>query len=150
MRIVVQRVRHGRVELPVEARAAGEIGQGLVLLVGVQRGDDAAVAEWCARKLAGLRIFEDGGGKMNLSIAEVAGARVLAVPNFTVGCDIGRGRRPSFDAAMAPEAAEGLFEGFVATLRDEDIAVETGVFGAEIRVELVNDGPVTFVIEHPR
>ncbi len=147
MRVVVQRVAEASVTLPREGDVSGQIGPGLVAMVGLQQGDTGATLEWMAKKLVQLRIFPDVEGKMNLSVLEVPHAKVLLVPNFTVGCDIGTGRRPSFDAAMPPDAAREAFQRFVEKIAEKGIGVEAGVFGAEMHVRLCNDGPVTFVIE---
>lgn len=147
MRIVVQRVIEASVTLPREDDVSGRIGPGLLAMVGLQRGDTVPILEWMATKLLQLRIFPDAEGKMNLSVLEVPNAQVLLVPNFTVGCDVGKGRRPSFDAAMQPDEARGTFDVFVEKCSGKGIGIETGVFGAEMHVRLCNDGPVTFVIE---
>jgi D-tyrosyl-tRNA(Tyr) deacylase len=128
------------------AEGRAEIGRGLVVFAGIEAGDDEDVIAWCAKKIASLRIFEDAEGKMNLGLAEVEGA-VLAVSQFTLAGSIERGRRPSFDRAMAPEGARPLFERFVALLRSEGLRVETGFFRSHMAVELINDGPVTFVLD---
>ena len=122
------------------------IGKGLLLLVGLEVGDTEAVCAWMAAKVAGLRVFEDADGKMNRSLTE-AGGRVLVVSQFTLAGSVARGRRPSFDQAMAPEPARFLVDRFVALLRGEGVEVETGFFQEHMAVSLVNDGPVTFVIE---
>jgi len=116
-------------------------------MVGLQRGDTDPTLEWMANKLMQFRIFPDAEGKMNLSVTEVPGAQVLLVPNFTVGCDVGKGRRPSFDAAMPPDAAREMFNVFAGKFAGKGVGVETGMFGAKMHVRLCNDGPVTFVIE---
>lgn len=149
MRIVVQRVSEARVTLPREGDVSGQIGHGLLAMVGLQRGDTDATLGWMADKLMQLRIFPDAEGKMNLPVTDVPGAQVLLVPNFTVGCDIGKGRRPSFDAAMQPDAARAMFSTFSGKFAGKGVGVETGVFGAKMHVRLCNDGPVTFVIESP-
>lgn len=147
MRIVVQRVTEASVTLPREGDSSCQIGHGLLAMVGLQRGDTDATLEWIANKLLQLRIFPDAEGKMNLPVLEVPDAQVLLVPNFTVGCDVGKGRRPSFDAAMPPDAARGMFDVFAGKFAGKGVGIETGVFGAEMHVRLCNDGPVTFVIE---
>lgn len=139
MRAVVQRVASASVT--VDGEVAGAIGRGLLVLLGVHEDDDEAVADRLADKLLALRIFEDQAGKMNLSAAD-AGGRILCVSNFTVYGDTRRGNRPSFTAAARPERAEELYE----RVR-ERLGAEGGVFGAHMHVELVNDGPVTLVIE---
>ncbi|HEY2385909.1 MAG TPA: D-aminoacyl-tRNA deacylase [Candidatus Binatia bacterium] len=144
MRVVVQRV--GRARVVVDGATIGAIERGLVLLVGFGHGDGVAGCAWMARKIAGLRVFEDDAGLMNASLRDVGGA-VLAVPNFTLLADCRRGRRPSFAAALAPEAAEPLFRRFVALLQNDLGPVASGRFGATMRVELENEGPVTLVID---
>ena len=143
MKIVLQRVKEARVE--VEGRTAGRIGPGLCLLVGVERGDGEADAEYLARKCVELRIFPDGQGKMNLSLAE-AGGEVLAVSQFTLAGSVRKGRRPSFDGAEAPARAAELFDYFVGAVEALGVTIETGVFQALMEVHSVNDGPVTFVL----
>jgi D-tyrosyl-tRNA(Tyr) deacylase len=144
MKIVLQRVKEARVE--VDGRTTGRIGRGLCLLVGVERGDGEADAEYLARKCVELRIFPDGQGKMNLSLAE-AGGEVLAVSQFTLAGSVRKGRRPSFDGAEAPARAAELFECFVGAVEALGATVKTGVFQALMEVHIVNDGPVTFVLE---
>ena len=144
MRTVVQRVSRGSVT--VDGKVVGEVGPGLVILVGVRKGDGEAQADWLAEKIANLRIFEDEAGKMNRSALE-AGAGALVVSQFTLYADVQKGRRPSFlDAALAQEA-EPLVTYFARRLAFHGLAVETGVFGAHMRVEIVNDGPVTIILE---
>jgi len=143
MKAVIQRV------LRAEVRAGEEfaqIGPGLVVLVGIQAEDTAEDVDWAAMKVATLRIFEDEDGRMNLGFPDVGG-EILAVSQFTLAGSIAKGRRPSFDTAMAPEPARILFDRFVARLRAEGIPVQTGFFQKHMEVELVNDGPVTFVLE---
>ena len=144
MRAVVQRVSQASVT--VEGRVTGAIGRGLVVLVGVTHGDTQAQAEWLARKIAGLRIFEDADGKLNAGLLDVDGA-ALAVSQFTLYADARKGRRPSFTDAAPPGIAEPLVEHFVDTLRGHGVPVETGVFGAHMMVEIHNDGPVTILLE---
>ena len=144
MRIVLQRVSHARVT--VEGRVTGEIGPGLLLLVGFTEGDGDAELAWMAEKVVGLRIFNDDEGKMNRSLDEVGGA-LLVVSQFTLYGDVRKGRRPSFVTAARPEVAIPLYERFVERLRGTGLRVETGEFGAMMDVELVNDGPVTLVLE---
>ena len=146
MRVVLQRVTEARVR--VDGRTVGEIGPGLLLLCAFQAGDDAAVLAWMAAKCADLRIFADEEGKMNRSLRDTGGA-VLAVSQFTLYGDCANGRRPSFVHAAPAERAEGLYADFVAALRGEGIGVETGVFRAMMAVELVNDGPVTLILDRP-
>src|SRR5574340_570996 len=140
MRAVVQRVRRASVE--VAGAVVGEIGPGLLVLLGVAQDDTDADAAYLADKVAGLRIFEDGEGKMNLAAAEVGGA-VLAVSQFTLLGDVRRGKRPSFDAAARPEQARRLYEVFVQKIRDSGLCCAAGRFQEMMDVELVNEGPVT-------
>ena len=147
MRALVQRVRSARVT--VEGRVSGEIGCGLLVLVGATHEDVEADADWTARKVAGLRVFADGEGLMNRDVRE-AGGRILAVPQFTLYGETRRGRRPDFVQAARPEHAEPLFERFCVTLAGEGVPVARGVFRAHMEVELTNDGPVTLMIESPR
>lgn len=146
MRAVVQRVSSASVA--VGGRVVASIGRGLLVLVGLEAADTGAQAAWLADKAANLRIFEDAVGKMNLSVQDVQGA-ILLVPNFTVAGDARKGRRPSFDNAMRPELAEPLFQGLAAAVRALGVPVETGVFRTEMAVSLVNDGPITLVLESP-
>lgn len=144
MRAVIQRV--GRASVTVDGQVVGAIGRGFLVLVGVTHSDGQAEADWLARKIAGLRIFEDEAGKMNLSLADVGGA-VLVVSQFTLYADARRGRRPDFIQAARPEHAEPLVDYFVGRLRDQGLTVETGRFRALMQVELVNDGPVTLWLD---
>lgn len=144
MRAVVQRVTEARVE--VGGEVVGAIGTGLLVLLGVAQGDAAADAAYLAEKTAGLRIFEDGDGKMNLALNDVAGA-VLAVSQFTLLGDCRKGRRPGFTDAAPPELADLLYNQYVAALRATGLEVATGVFRAEMQVHLVNDGPVTLLLD---
>lgn len=145
MRIVLQRVSRARVTVADEP--VGSIGPGFLLLVGVTHTDNEANAAWLAAKIAGLRVFEDEDGKMNRSLLDVGGD-VLAVSQFTLHGDTRKGRRPSFVRAARPEHAESLFDRFVNLLREQGLTVATGRFGAMMEVELVNDGPVTLILEH--
>ena len=144
MRAVVQRVSRARVT--VGAEVTGEIGTGLLVLLGVGAGDTRAAADYLVEKTTGLRIFEDDGGKMNLSVAEVSGA-VLVVSQFTLYGDARKGRRPSFDAAAPPESARELYEYFVEKVRASGLRCETGRFQETMQVELVNEGPVTILLD---
>lgn len=144
MRAVVQRV--SRASVNVDGKTVGEIGRGLLVLLGVSRTDDEAAADYLAEKIAGLRVFEDSDGKMNLSVADVKGS-VLLVSQFTVYGDVRRGKRPSFDAAAPPEQARKLYEYTVERLRALGVPCETGIFQAMMQVELVNDGPVTILLD---
>jgi D-aminoacyl-tRNA deacylase len=144
MRIVLQRVSRARVT--VEGRITGEIGAGLLLLVGFTHGDGDETLGWMAEKVAGLRVFADDEGKMNRSVVEAGGA-ALVVSQFTLYGDARKGRRPSFVDAARPDTAIPLYERFVDALRGTGLRVETGEFGAMMDVELVNDGPVTLILE---
>ncbi len=144
MKIVLQRVKEARVD--VEGKTAGRIGRGLCLLVGVEKGDGEADAEQLARKCVELRVFPDAQGKMNLSLAE-AGGEVLAVSQFTLAASVRKGRRPSFDGAEEPGRAAELFDYFVGAVEALGIGIETGVFQSLMEVHIVNDGPVTFILE---
>ncbi len=146
MRIVVQRVR--RASVTVGGSVAGEIGPGLLLLVGVQVGDGPEQVERAANRFATLRVFSDERGAMNRGLDEIGGA-ILVVSQFTLAGSIRRGRRPDFVGAARPEEAEPLVAALVAALRARGATVATGVFRAEMQVELVNDGPVTFVWDDP-
>ncbi len=144
MRAVLQRVRSARVE--VAGTVVGEIGVGLLVLLGVAQGDGSAQARALAKKTAELRIFEDAEGKMNLSVQEIGGA-VLAVSQFTLLADCRKGRRPGFSAAAPPELANTLYQEYLTTLRASGLTVATGIFQAEMQVHLVNDGPVTLLLD---
>jgi D-aminoacyl-tRNA deacylase len=144
MRAVVQRVREARVSVGIET--VGEIGAGLCLLLGIGDGDDTAAAERLAGKVARLRIFENEEGKFDRSLLDTGGA-ALVVSQFTLIADTAKGNRPSFTDAAPPEQAEPLYERFCEALRELGIHVETGVFGARMKVELANDGPVTIVLD---
>jgi D-tyrosyl-tRNA(Tyr) deacylase len=144
MRVLLQRV--SRAEVRVDGRVTGRIGRGYLLLVGLTHADDEARLQWMADKVAGLRLFGDADGKMNLALEDVGGA-LLVVSQFTLYGDAQKGRRPSFIDAARPEVAVPLYERFVALLRERGITVETGEFGAMMDVELVNDGPVTLWLE---
>jgi len=146
MRLIVQRV--SRAAVRVDGETVGAIGRGMLILAGVERGDGAAQVEAAVEKLAGLRIFEDAAGKMNLDARDAGGA-FLVVSQFTLAGSLARGRRPSFDGAAAPEIAEPLIDALVTGLRARGQTVETGRFRAHMEVELVNDGPVTFLLELP-
>lgn len=147
MRAVVQRVL--RAKVTVDGETVGEIGRGFVVLLGVSRDDTPADADYMAEKVAGLRVFEDEQGKMNRSLQDVGGA-VLAVSQFTLYGDVRRGRRPGFDRAARPEQAEPLYLRFVEQLKARGLTVATGRFQAHMEVELVNDGPVTILIDSER
>ena len=144
MRALIQRV--SRAHVAVDGQIVGRIGRGFVVLLGVTHADTRADAEWVAAKIAGLRVFDDAAGKMNLSLADVGG-ELLVVSQFTLYGDARKGRRPSFTDAAAPEQAEPLVDLFVETLRAAGFPVATGVFGAHMDVEILNDGPVTLLVE---
>ena len=144
MRVILQRV--SRAEVRVDGRVIGRIGRGFLLLVGFTHGDGDDQIAWMAEKVEGLRLFGDEEGKMNRSLAEVGGA-LLVVSQFTLYGDARKGRRPSFLDAARPEQAVPLYERFLALLRAAALTVETGEFGAMMDVELVNDGPVTLLLE---
>jgi D-tyrosyl-tRNA(Tyr) deacylase len=149
VRVVVQRVSRAEVRIRDAGRAprvAGRIGRGLALLVGFASSDDEAALAWMAEKILGLRVFADAEDKMNLALADVGGA-LLVVSQFTLYGAVERGRRPSFVGAAPPEIAVPLYERFLALLRVGGVPVETGDFGAMMDVEVVNDGPVTILLE---
>ena len=147
MRAVVQRVTSARVR--VDGRITGQIGKGLLVFAGVEKGDGPDDIAYVAGKISDLRIFEDDAGKMNVSIGEVSGA-ALVVSQFTLCADCRRGRRPSFDDAESPAVARPLFESLVSAIRKLNVRVETGEFQAHMEVELVNDGPVTILLDSRR
>ncbi len=144
MKIVLQRVKEARVD--VDGKTVGRIGRGICLLVGVEKGDGQADAETLAGKCVELRIFPDAQGKMNLSLAETGG-EVLAVSQFTLAGSVRKGRRPSFDGAEEPGRAAELFDYFVGAVEALGVTVETGVFQTLMDVHIVNDGPVTFILD---
>ncbi len=144
MRAVLQRV--SRAQVAVAGEVIGAVGPGLLVLLGVAPTDTLAQAEWLADKVVGLRLFADDAGKMNRSVAEVGGG-VLVVSQFTLFGDCRKGRRPSFLGAAGPEIAVPLYEAFVLAVRALGVPVQTGRFGADMQVELVNDGPVTLVLD---
>jgi D-tyrosyl-tRNA(Tyr) deacylase len=144
MRAVVQRV--SRAKVTVNGEITGEIGPGLLVLLGVGTADTRSDADYLADKIIGLRIFEDPGGKMNLSVVDIAGA-VLAVSQFTLYGDVRRGKRPSFDAASPPQLARELYQYFVEKIRAAGLRCETGRFQEMMQVELVNEGPVTILLD---
>lgn len=144
MRAVVQRV--SRAKVTVNDWIAGEIGHGLLVLLGVGHDDTEADANYLAEKITGLRIFEDADGKMNRSVLDVGGS-VIAVSQFTLYGDVRRGKRPSFDAAAAPVTARGLYDSFVERIRAAGLRCETGRFREMMQVELVNEGPVTILLD---
>jgi D-tyrosyl-tRNA(Tyr) deacylase len=144
VRVILQRV--SRAAVRVDGRTIGEIGKGFCLLVGFTHADTAEQCSWMADKVAGLRLFADAEGKMNLGLEDVGGA-VLVVSQFTLYGDAVKGRRPSFVDAARPELAIPLYERFIALLRERGLTVATGEFGAMMEVDLVNDGPVTIPLE---
>jgi D-aminoacyl-tRNA deacylase len=144
MRVLVQRVAQATVS--VDGQTVGAIGRGFLCLVGVTHGDTEQEAARLAAKTARLRVFEDAGGLMNLALADVGG-EVLAVSQFTLYADARKGNRPSFTDAAGPELGERLYEAFLDALRAEGVPLQTGVFGASMQVQLINDGPVTILLE---
>jgi D-tyrosyl-tRNA(Tyr) deacylase len=144
MRVVLQRV--SKASVTIHERLAGAIGRGFCLLVGFTHGDGPAQVDWMAEKVAGLRLFSDPDGKMNLGLDEVAGA-VLVISQFTLYGDTAKGRRPSFIDAARPELAIPLYERFLAALRERGLTVASGEFGADMQVEIHNDGPVTLILD---
>jgi D-tyrosyl-tRNA(Tyr) deacylase len=144
MRVVLQRV--SRASVTIDGRLAGEIERGFCLLVGFTHGDSPAQVDWMAEKVAGLRLSNDSEGKMNLGLQEVGGA-VLVVSQFTLYGDSVKGRRPSFIDAARPEVAIPLYERFLAALQERGLRVAAGEFGADMKVEIHNDGPVTLILD---
>ncbi len=144
MKILVQKVLNASVT--VNGQKVSKIKNGLLLFVGVEKGDSAPQADYLAKKTANLRIFEDENNKMNLSIMDVKG-EILAVSQFTLAADLSRGNRPGFDGAARPEDAKPLYEYFVKQLENYGISVQTGIFQADMKVELLNDGPCTFILQ---
>lgn len=147
MKAVIQRVSSASVA--VEGEVVGAVEHGYMILLGVTHGDGESQAEWLAKKVAGLRIFDDGEGKMNLSIQDVKGS-ALVVSQFTLYGDCKKGRRPSFVQAAPPDEADRLYQYFCQKLRDAGVPVETGRFQTSMAVSLVNDGPVTLILETPK
>ncbi len=144
MKALVQRVKRASVE--IEEKLYSKIGQGMLILLGVEKGDGQKEAEYLAKKVVNLRIFEDSEGKMNLSVQDIKG-ELLAVSQFTLAGDTSRGNRPGFETAARPEEAKPLYEYFVECLKAYGINTQTGIFQADMQVELINDGPVTFMLE---
>lgn len=144
MRVVIQRV--SKANVVIDEKENGEIGRGFLLLVGVEEEDTKEDVDYLTRKISNLRIFEDEAGKMNLSLREVKG-EILSISQFTLHADTKKGNRPSFIKASKPQKAESLYEELNQNLRNEGFKVETGVFGADMAVSLINDGPVTILID---
>jgi D-aminoacyl-tRNA deacylase len=144
MRVVLQRVTHAAVR--IQDRVAGSIGRGFCLLVGFTHGDTTVEADWMAEKVSGLRLFSDNEGKMNLGLNEVGGS-VLVISQFTLYGDAAKGRRPSFIEAARPEIAVPLYQRFLESLRQRGLTVASGEFGADMQVEIHNDGPVTLILD---
>ncbi|HJV38390.1 MAG TPA: D-aminoacyl-tRNA deacylase [Geothrix sp.] len=143
MKAVIQRVKRASVR---SGELESAIGPGLLVLAGLETGDTEETCAWAAAKIASLRVFEDDAGKMNLGLADVGG-EILAISQFTLAGSVARGRRPSFDRAMAPDAARVLFRRFLDLLKAQHPRVKSGFFQEHMEVELVNDGPVTFILE---
>ncbi len=144
MKILVQKVLNASVT--VNQQLVSQIGQGFLLFIGVEKSDTQAQADFLAKKIANLRIFEDENNKMNLSIQDVKG-EILAVSQFTLAADLSRGNRPGFESAARPEEAKPLYEYFVKQLQTYNLPVQTGIFQADMKVALVNDGPCTFILQ---
>ena len=147
MKAVIQRVKQAQVR--VEGKVVGAIEHGVLVLLGVEIGDTPKQAEWMAEKIVNLRIFADEAGKMNLALPDVGGGG-LAVSQFTIAGNCSKGRRPSFDTAAAPEEANRLYSYFMSKVWELGVPVQSGIFQAEMEVSLVNDGPVTFILETPK
>jgi D-aminoacyl-tRNA deacylase len=146
VKAVIQRVKEARV--CVDGRIAGEITSGVLVLLGVEIGDGCAQADWMAEKIVNLRIFADEAGKMNLALKDVKG-EMLAVSQFTLAGNCSKGRRPSFDTAADPEEANRLYTYFMGKVWEFGVPVQSGIFQADMEVSLINDGPVTFILETP-
>lgn len=146
MKAVIQRVKEAKVQ--VEGKVVGHVGRGVLVLLGVEIGDNCEQAEWMAEKIVNLRIFSDNQGKMNLALPEVNG-EMLAVSQFTLAGNCSKGRRPSFDTAAAPEEASRLYSYFMGQVWERGVPVQSGIFQADMEVSLINDGPVTFILETP-
>jgi D-tyrosyl-tRNA(Tyr) deacylase len=144
VKAVIQRVTSTSVA--VEGKTAGAIGRGILVLLGVEKGDDEGRADWLAEKICGLRIFSDQEGRMNLSVQDVGGS-LLVVSQFTLAGNCAKGKRPSFDTAAPPDEGKRLYEYFVDAVKLFGLPVQTGIFQADMQVSLVNDGPVTFILE---
>ena len=144
MKAVIQRVTSASVV--VDGQTSGEIGHGILVLLGVEKGDREGQADWMAEKIAGLRIFSDEAGKMNRSLQD-SGGSLLVVSQFTLAGNCAKGKRPSFDTAATAEEGKRLYEYFVQAAKRSGLPVETGIFQADMQVSLINDGPVTFILE---
>ncbi len=144
MKTVIQRVSFASVT--IDGNVVSRIARGILVLLGVEKGDDESKADWLAEKIANLRIFEDEAGKMNLSLRDVGGS-LLVVSQFTLAGNCNKGRRPSFDTAAGPDEGQRLYDYFVETAGKLGVPVATGIFQADMQVHLVNDGPVTFILE---
>ena len=147
MKLVVQRVKSASLVIDNELYSA--VDNGYLVLFGAEKGDTNAQADWLANKICALRCFSDENGKMNLSIRDING-EMLIVSQFTLAGSVKKGTRPSFDNAMEPNQAKELYEYFISKVKEQDIPVKTGVFGAHMEISLLNDGPVTFIIEAPQ
>lgn len=147
MKAVIQRVSEARVV--VDAVTVGEIGAGTLVLLAVEKGDFESDAKWLAKKIVELRMFGDSDGKMNLSLQDTGGS-ILAISQFTLAGSCEKGRRPSFTSAAPPEEGKRLYEEFIAQVKALGVAVASGIFQADMKVSLVNDGPVTFILESPK
>ena len=144
MKALLQRVKQA--EVSISGQCYSSVGQGLLILLGVEKGDSKTEASWLAQKIINLRIFEDSAGKMNLSVQDIQG-ELMVVSQFTLAGDTSRGNRPGFDKAARPEIAKPLYEYMVDELRQSGLNIATGVFQADMQVSLINDGPVTFMLE---
>ena len=144
MKAVIQRVTSASVI--VEGHIVGQIGHGILILLGIEKGDAEGQADWLVDKICGLRMFSDNAGKMNLSVKDISGS-LLVVSQFTLAGNCAKGKRPSFDTAAPPDEGKRLYEYFVSAAKQIGLPVETGIFQADMQVSLVNDGPVTFILE---
>ncbi|WP_395318568.1 D-aminoacyl-tRNA deacylase [Fructilactobacillus frigidiflavus] len=145
MKLVIQRVNHASVK--IDGKVNGAIEKGFMILVGAEKGDNQATVAYLANKIAKLRVFEDENGKMNLNIHQING-KILSVSQFTLLAELEHGNRPSFKAAGDPSEAQKMYEAFNSALANEDLEVQTGIFGADMQVELENDGPATFELNY--